>query len=302
MTWLDHGWRPPAAPPDDPRWVELPSEPLPEVDLPEGLQLPQAGEDAARSVWAEFVSEHVDDYDDERNRPDLDTTSHMSTYLRWGEIHPRTLLADLSGRRSAGAAAYRRQLAWRDFYADLLHRRPDSARSDLRQDFAAMRYDEPGPSFDAWARGETGFPIVDAGMRELQATGRMHNRVRLICASFLVKDLHVWWRHGAGHFMHWLADGDLASNQHNWQWVAGSGADPAPYFRVFNPTLQGRKFDPTGAYVRRWVPELANLPGATVHEPGSVPGYPEPIVDHASERREALTRYEDVRAGRGGAR
>ena len=143
----------------------------------------------------------------------------------------------------------------------MLWHNPDSARQDLRAEFKAMEHDEPGPLFEAWKEGRTGFPIVDAGMRQLLATGRIHNRVRMICASFLVKDLHVWWWHGARHFMEWLADGDLASNQHNWQWVAGSGTDAAPYFRVFNPTTQGRKFDPDGDYVRRWVDGAAGRAG-----------------------------------------
>jgi deoxyribodipyrimidine photo-lyase len=295
-AWVDHGWRAPAGPPAAPRWHSLDGEDLPEVELPDGLRLPPAGEKAAKEGWAAFLADRVDDYDVDRDRPDLDGSSGMSTFLRWGEIHPRTMLTDLAGRRSRGAATYRKELAWREFYADVLHHRPDSARQDLRPEWRTMRYEDPGPLFDAWVEGRTGFPIVDAGMRELRATGRMHNRVRMIVASFLVKDLHVWWRHGAGHFMEWLADGDLASNQHNWQWVAGSGTDAAPYFRVFNPTGQGRRFDPDGSYVRRWVPELADLPGPEVHEPGQVDGYPTPVVDHADERREALARYEEVRA------
>ncbi len=152
-----------------------------------------------------------------------------------------------------------------------------------------MAYDDPGERFDAWRDGRTGYPIVDAGMRQLRAQGWMHNRVRMIVASFLVKDLHIEWQHGARHFMRWLVDGDLASNQHGWQWTAGSGTDAAPYFRVFNPIDQGKKFDPDGRYIRRWVPELRECPDDEVHEPR------DPIVDHAVERREALSRYESVR-------
>ena len=168
----------------------------------------------------------------------------MSVHLKWGEVHPRTLLADLGRLRSTGAATYRKELAWREFYADVLATRPETARDYLQPEFARMRYDEPGDQLEAWQEGRTGFPVVDAGMRQLRATGWMHNRVRMIVASFLVKDLHLEWQHGARHFLHWLVDGDLASNQHGWQWTAGCGTDAAPYFRVFNPTSQSRKFDP----------------------------------------------------------
>ncbi len=265
------------------------------MDLPEGLELPETGEEAAHEAWAAFRDDHLDDYDDARNIPGGDGASRMSTYLKWGEIHPRTLLGDLAPRRSKAAETYRKELAWREFYADVLFHNPASVREDLNPAFSAMTYDEPGEDFERWCRGETGYPIVDAGMRQLRTTGYMHNRVRMITASFLVKDLHVWWRHGARHFMEWLADGDVASNQHGWQWVAGSGTDAAPYFRVFNPILQGKKFDPDGTYVRRWVPELADVPTAQVHEPADVEGYPAQVVDHSVERDESLARYEQVK-------
>ena len=165
-----------------------------------------------------------------------------------------------------------------------------------------MSYARPGDQLDAWREGRTGFPIVDAGMRQLRREAWMHNRVRMIVASFLVKDLHVEWQHGARHFQRWLVDGDLASNSHGWQWVAGSGTDAAPYVRVFNPVTQGKKFDPDGDYVRRYVDELTGVEGAAVHEPWLLPGgppngYPAPIVDHATERAESLARYDAVRAG-----
>jgi deoxyribodipyrimidine photo-lyase len=297
-AWADHGWRAPADAPARPRWLVLPGDELPEERLPDGFDLAEPGEEAALRAWRAFLEQRLDGYAEDRDRPAVPGASGMSTYLRWGEVHPRTLLADLAPRRSRSAMTYRKELAWREFYADVLWNRPESAREDLRRELAAMEYDEPGPLFEAWKEGRTGFPIVDAGMRELLGSGRIHNRVRMICASFLVKDLHVWWRHGARHFMRWLADGDLASNQHNWQWVAGTGTDAAPYFRVFNPTTQGKKFDPDGAYVRRWVPELADVPADRIHAPGDVPGYPAPVVDHAEERAEALSRYERVR-GRG---
>jgi deoxyribodipyrimidine photo-lyase len=294
-AWAAHGWRSPADPPKDPAWAQVATEPLPEAEPPAGVTLPAAGEAAAREAWADFRDSRLDDYDELHDVLAAERSSGMSTYLRWGEIHPRTMLADLAPRRSDAAAKYRKELAWREFYADVLWRDPDSARRDYRRELAAMRYDDPGESFEAWKEGRTGFPVVDAGMRQLRATGVMHNRVRMICASFLVKDLHVWWGHGARHFMEWLADGDLASNQHNWQWVAGTGTDPSPYYRVFNPTTQGRRFDPDGTYVRRWVPELAEVPADQLHAPVDVPGYPAPVVDHPAERKEALARYEEVR-------
>ncbi len=185
----------------------------------------------------------------------------------------------------------------------MLWHRPDSAWGDLRDELARIRYDT-GPEaealVDAWRRGRTGYPFVDAGMRQLLETGWMHNRVRMVTASFLVKDLHVWWPVGARHFLDHLVDGDLASNNHGWQWVAGTGTDAAPYFRVFNPVSQGKKFDPDGDYVRRWVPELAHLPGSAAHEPWRHPdgyeaAYPQPIVEHDDERKDALDRYQQAR-------
>lgn len=293
-AWADHGWRAPVDAPADAEWATLRgAEGLPTAPSVDGVALPEAGEAAALRRWAEFLDDAVTSYADERDRPDHDGTSRMSAHLRWGEIHPRTMLADLGRRRSAGAAAYRSELAWREFYADVLWQHPESAREYLRPEYAGMEYDDPGAAFDAWREGRTGFPIVDAGMRQLLATGWMHNRVRMITASFLVKDLHVEWQHGARHFMRRLVDGDLASNQHGWQWVAGSGTDAAPYFRVFNPIAQGRRFDPAGDFVRRWVPELAEVEDP--HEPGPVAGYPAPIVDHAEERREALARFDRIR-------
>jgi deoxyribodipyrimidine photo-lyase len=296
--WAAHGWRAPVAAPTDRPWLSLDGTvDLPGSAPPEGTELPQAGEHAALRRWKDYLTDGLGDYDRSRDRPDLDATSHMSVHLKWGEIHPRTMLADLSGDTRRSVGAYRSELAWREFYADVLFRRPDSARQYLRTEFASMEYDAPGERFEAWKEGRTGYPIVDAGMRQLRAIGWMHNRLRMITASFLVKDLHIEWQHGARHFMHWLVDGDLASNQHGWQWVAGSGTDAAPYFRVFNPTSQGQKFDPSGDYVRRWVPELRDVDPRYVHEPSTDPaglpaGYPGPIVDHATERREALARLE----------
>ncbi|MDO9455356.1 deoxyribodipyrimidine photo-lyase [Nocardioides sp.] len=297
-AWAAHGWRDPAgALPGDARWRHLKDTvDLPDVDLPDGIDLPEAGESAATDAWHEFLDK-LADYDDARDKPGVAGTSRMSHHLKYGEIHPRTILADLAGRQGKGAATYRNEIAWREFYADVLFQRPDSARDYLRTEFATMQYDDPGPDLDAWKDGRTGFPIVDAGMRQLRSIGWMHNRVRMITASFLVKDLHVEWQHGARHFLQWLVDGDLASNNHGWQWTAGSGTDAAPYFRVFNPTSQGRKFDPSAAYVKQWVPELADVDDP--HEPSSEDrkkvGYPEPVVDHKAERQEALDRYAAIK-------
>lgn len=300
-AWRTHGWRAPATDPAELRWTRATgSDQLPvEPPLP-GLSLPPSGEEVARRRWANFRDSALADYADNRNRPDLDGTSQLSHHLKWGEIHPRTLLADLSTRQGTGVETYRKELAWREFYADVLFRRPDSAREHFRPDFAAMRYDDADDRLAAWREGRTGYPFVDAGMRQLRTEGWMHNRLRMVVASFLVKDLHVGWRHGSRHFLRWLRDGDLASNNHGWQWVAGSGTDAAPYYRVFNPVTQGLRFDPTGEYVRRHVVELRHLPGATAHEPWEHPdgyahGYPHRLVDHGVERVEALARYAELR-------
>lgn len=278
-AWQEHGWRPPAATDESTvDWIEPPeSEPLP----------PGEGLADAAAEWAAFRDERLPDYARDRDRPDRNGTSRMSAYLRWGVVHPRTLLADLGG--DAGSRAYRSELAWREFYADVLWHRPESARRNLDRRFDRVELDHDRERFRAWCAGRTGFPFVDAGMRQLLTEGWMHNRVRMVVASFLVKDLHLPWWWGARHFMKHLVDGDLASNQHNWQWVAGTGTDAAPYFRVFNPVTQGEKFDPDGDYVRRHVPELRHVPGRAVHRPAN------PIVDHAHERRIALARYEAIR-------
>jgi deoxyribodipyrimidine photo-lyase len=304
-AWLEHGWRAPAeSGADSTDWLTPPAalrEELPPV--PEEVPaLPEPGEAAGLVRWREFAESSLDGYRGDRDRPDRDGTSGLSPYLKFGCLHPRTLLAELPS--GTAAETFRSELAWREFYADVLLHRPDTARSNADRRFDAMPLDS-GPAadlaFGAWCEGRTGFPIVDAGMRQLLAEGWMHNRVRMIVASFLVKDLHLpWWR-GARHFMRHLVDGDLASNQHGWQWVAGSGTDAAPYFRIFNPVAQGEKFDPDGDYVRRYVPELRGVPGRAVHQPWRLPGgppagYPAPIVDHAVERVEALARYEVVKA------
>lgn len=308
-AWREHGWRRPL-PPATVRWRRsVESERLPEVD---GLldRAGGAGEDAALRQWAGFLRGGLRRYGDERDRPDLDSTSRLSIPLTYGEIHPRTLLADLADRTDLSGPAgsesidkFVTELAWREFYADALWHRPEAAWHDYRDQLRAMAYDDDPEAVQAWKAGRTGYPFVDAGMRQLQAENWMHNRVRMVVASFLVKDLHQWWPVGARHFLDHLLDGDLASNNHGWQWVAGTGTDAAPYFRVFNPVTQGRKFDPDGQYVRRWIPELRHLAGPDVHEPwkhldGYAHGYPARIVDHAEERRVALDRYAAARGSR----
>jgi deoxyribodipyrimidine photo-lyase len=311
-AWQQHGWRRPAdtdartvawLDPDEkhggPRSTRIPDDDRVEAELP------PAGEEVALARWQEFLDDGATAYKRTRDRPDRPGTSRMSVHLKYGTVHPRTLLADLAGRSGDGVETLRSELAWREFYADVLWHRPDSARENFDRKFDALPWDS-GPAADehfaAWAEGRTGFPIVDAGMRQLREMAWVHNRVRMIVASFLVKDLHLHWTRGARHFMRYLADGDLASNNHGWQWVAGTGTDAAPFFRVFNPVVQGEKFDPEGDYVRRFVPELRNVPGKAVHRPWELPGgppngYPRPVVDHAEERRAALDRYEQVRAG-----
>ncbi len=298
-AWYAHGVRKPPAAPREVRWARADGDPVPpDPALPAGLTLPTAGEEAAGARFAQFLDADAARYATRRDEPGADATSRLSPYLKYGCVHPRTLLARLG--RGEGHERFRMELAWRDFYADVLAANPDSARADLTPALGGMEYDEPGPDAQAWRDGRTGFPIVDAGMRQLLAEGWLHNRVRMIVASFLCKDLHVWWGHGARWFLRTLVDGDLASNNHGWQWVAGTGTDAAPYFRVFNPVAQGRSHDPDGTYVRRWVPELADVTGRAVHEPWTLPdgppnGYPRPIVGHAQERREALRRYGTAR-------
>lgn len=295
-AWLRHGWRQPAdSDPARVTWRGLPSEALPEPSI----AVPDASEEAAHRAWETFRDERLGSYADRRDRLDLNGTSRLSAYLRWGLLHPRTILADLG----PDDETFRMELAWREFYASVLAHWPASARTYFRPDLAALPYATGAlrsQRLEAWKKGLTGYPIVDAAMRQLASTGWMHNRLRMIVASFLVKDLGVEWQFGARHFMQNLLDGDLASNQHGWQWAAGCGTDAAPYFRIFNPTTQGKRFDPHGDFVRSWIPELAHLSGAGVHEPWRTPeghqhGYPIPIVDHAEQRTAALEAYAALR-------
>ena len=298
--WLAHGWRKPAAK-AKPTYVQLKSDPIPSDDDLGSLRLPDAGELAALARWKWFKANALDEYADMRDRADIDGTSQLSAPLRFGEVHPRTLLADLGDER--GHEVFRKEICWREFYADVLWHAPHTATEYLDERFTRMQYDTGKTAdarFEAWKHGRTGYPFVDAGMRQLLAEGWMHNRVRMVTASFLVKDLHLEWQQGAAWFAQWLRDFDLASNQHGWQWTAGCGTDAAPYFRIFNPVTQGLRFDPDGDYVRRYIPELAHIAGKQVHEPwdvldGYAHGYAERIVDHSVERDESLRRYEALK-------
>jgi deoxyribodipyrimidine photo-lyase len=261
-------------------------------DLPENPRAPRGGEREARRRLAAFLEGRIRDYAARRDRPAEDATSRLSAALHFGTVSERAVLAGC--RESArgapersleGIDAFVRQIAWRDFSHSLLLEFPRIAREAFRPELDALEWDEPGNRFEAWKDGRTGYPFVDAAMRQLRAENWMHNRARMIVASFLTKDLHVDWRHGQRWFELQLADADLANNSAGWQWAAGTGADAAPYFRVFNPVSQSRKFDPEGAYIRRWLPKVRNRSGGDVHEPR------DPIVDHAAERAEALARY-----------
>jgi len=304
-AWAARGVHSPAATPRVVHWTDaglgtggVPPDP----DL-DGVRLPPAGERAALARWRRFRDGGLAAYAERRDEPGVDGTSQLSVYLKYGCLHPRTVLAGLPP--GEGSDALRREVAFRDFYADVLHHDPASARTELQPRMSRLEYDDGAGAdarFEAWAGGRTGYPIVDAGMRQLLGEAWMHNRVRMVVGSFLTKDLHLHWRRGARWFMQHLRDGDLASNQQGWQWVAGTGTDPSPYFRVFNPVRQGREHDPDGSYIRRWVPELRGVVGPLVHEPWKLPGgppagYPSPVVDHAVERAEALRRYAAVREG-----
>ena len=238
-------------------------------------------------------------------------TSVLSPYLRWGCLSPRELEARAEQRGTQGASAWRRQLAWRDFYAQTLLTHPDNLRTEQQERYRDLDYDEDPDRLAAWAEGRTGFPLVDAGMRQLALTGWMHNRVRLVTGSLLTKELHLDWRAGEDHFARLLLDGEPAQNNGNWQWIASVGTDPAPYFRrMYNPARHQERFDPTGEYVRRYVPELRDVPDAKLAEPwtmteldqqmcGCIIGrdYPAPIVDRSVERERAKERYRAASAG-----
>ena len=261
-----------------------------------------------------FLSNGLEGYGTLRDRPDLENVSRLSPHLRFGEISPRQVwartrfVADSDPRHQKDAEKFLSEITWREFSYHLLFHYPTLATENWRPAFDAYPWRESARELAAWQRGETGFPIVDAGMRELWHTGYMHNRVRMLTASFLVKHLRLHWRHGEAWFWDTLVDADMANNAAGWQWVAGSGADSSPYFRIFNPVAQGRKFDPDGSYVRRWCPELVDLDSSVIHAPFEASEsqldkagvrlgqtYPRPIVNHAEARHKALSGYENVK-------
>jgi deoxyribodipyrimidine photo-lyase len=270
------------------------------------------GEAGAHERLDDFLSGGIKGYGELRDRPDREATSRLSPHLAFGEITPFTIFAALRDARlneNEDSAKFRKEVVWREFCHHLLFHNPNLAVANYQPSFDAFGWRSDPAALAAWQRGRTGYPIVDAGMRELWHTGSMHNRVRMITASFLTKHLLIDWRDGERWFWDTLVDADPASNPANWQWVAGSGADAAPYFRIFNPVLQGEKFDPNGDYVRRWVPEIAGLPDKFLHKPwaspatvlekaGLKPGktYPLPVVDHDAARERALATYRATRA------
>ncbi len=292
----------------------------PKINWAGGLRAAwQPGETGAATNLRQFLSRAFADYSEQRNRPDLAGTSRLSPHLHFGEISPRQIwhgLSVLAAKRGLAVAAWRNsqflaEVGWREFAHHLLIHFPRTPAEPLRPQFNKFPWHKDAGMLRAWQQGRTGYPIVDAGMRELWTTGWMHNRVRMIVASFLVKDLLLPWPDGARWFWDTLVDADLAQNTLGWQWTAGCGADAAPYFRIFNPVSQGGKFDPDGNYVRRWCPELANLTAEWIHQPHAAPRemlhaagvalgrtYPEPVVNHAAARAAALAAFAEIRPSR----
>jgi deoxyribodipyrimidine photo-lyase len=285
--------------PGDAVLLDHPGDPLPTLDAP--ALFPEGEAEAARRLEA-FV-DRVDAYASDHDRLAVEGTSSLSTDLKFGTLSPRTVV-DAIGEATPGRTAFVRQIAWRDWYAHLLADMPTLVTKAMRERYDDVEWRNDPGEISAWKGGYTGYPVIDAGMRQLRQTGWMHNRARLLCGSFLVKNLLVDWRIGERHFRHLLVDGDVAQNVGNWQWVAGTGPDAASYNRIFNPVTQSRKFDPDGDYIRRWIPELAGLDASHIHAPweaasdglfaGPTGDYPPPIVDLRESRARALAAYAAV--------
>lgn len=317
-AWLAQPWPGDPLPAPD----RIPSPPdIPSVDLPQEPRLPaeipfQAGEKEAQCRLSVFTESVVFRYQEDRNRMDLDGTSGLSPYLRFGMLSARQAAAAarqvqaqaVDGPSRRGAETWLNELIWREFYIAILYHFPHVRQTAFRSALRNLPWINSSEDYDAWTQSQTGYPVVDAAMRQLTTTGWMHNRARMISASFLVKDLLVDWRWGERWFMQHLVDGDPAANNGGWQWSAGTGTDAAPYFRIFNPVLQGQKFDPNGDYVRRWLPELSQVPSRYIHNPWEIPpdlqkkvgcvignDYPAPIIDHAFARQRTLDVYRKAR-------
>lgn len=279
-------------------WNLLPKHP----DWSEGLRKNwDVGEKAAHAALEHFINQSLQTYDHDRDIPALDSTSSLSPHLHFGEISPRQVFH--RAKNIPKSDKFLSQLGWREFSYYQLYHFPQLSEQPWRPEFSRFPWEENPIFLQRWQKGETGYPIVDAGMRQLWKTGWMHNRVRMICASFLVKDLFLPWQEGAEWFWDTLVDADLANNSASWQWVAGCGFDAAPFFRIFNPTLQGEKFDPDGLYIKRWIPELAKVPISFIHEPWKAGadlklGYPNPIVDHNQSRKRALEAFKKIKNSR----
>ncbi len=314
------------SPGPDPRSLStpnLPGAPIDRVrawrDLPAEPAAPPGGEAMARALLADFLENRAAGYAGDRAFPARPSTSRLSPHLHFGTISPRTIRAAAreawraaSPSRRASIDRFVLQLGWREFYHHVLFHFPRVAEENFKPEFDRLPWRSNPAGLTAWKEGRTGFPLVDAAMRELSTTHWMHNRARMVAASFLTKDLHIDWREGEKWFERELADADLANNNGGWQWAAGSGTDAAPYFRIFHPVLQSKKYDPEGHYIRRYVPELSRVPAEKIHEPWTLSGeeqrasrcrigidYPAPILDHAAEREEALRMFEAVRRASG---